>query len=101
MRINELLIADMAYQCRIHNHEIQSKHISVVVRNGHPVCAYKFNHTQHNLTGLSSSKTAHAEMAAVNELYKHCRKNAGLGNTMINISSYSKGTINRLAKVHV
>jgi hypothetical protein len=92
------LIADMTACCLKHNHEIRSKHIAVVIKNGRPISEYKFNHLREGLLGLPTN-TVHAEMAAINELYKQCCNNAGLSRADANIIGkviqYLKGIYSR------
>jgi hypothetical protein len=85
MHSNSPIIIDMIEKCKEYPHTIRTKHIAVVIKNDIPISNYKFNHLRQNLLGLSSG-TAHAEIAAIYELFRHCC-------TRINLTPYSANII--------
>lgn len=77
MNQNTPIISTMRQNCLQHNHTTHAKHVAVVIRNNIAISDYKFNHLRQNMLGLPTV-TAHAEIAAIYELFRQCCTHAGL-----------------------
>ncbi len=100
MRTDQKLIINMIGECKKHDHDIRSKHVAVIIKNGRPISEYKFNHLRENLMGLSSN-TAHAEIAAIDELYRRCCMDAGLSRSNINMIGKYVQYLSRIYPQHI
>ncbi len=76
-------VNDMITSCTEYKHDIQAKHISVVLRNGKPISNYKYNYLRSKIIGLNCG-SAHAEIVAIKELINLCCNRAGVGKSAVN-----------------
>lgn len=66
--LSETLIQQMIDNCKNHNHDLQSKHISVVLLNGIPMTRFHYNYRRCKIMGIYTG-TSHAEICAIKQVF--------------------------------
>lgn len=67
MPLSETLIQEMIHNCKNHPHDLQSKHISVILLNGIPITRFHYNHRRCKIMGIYTG-TSHAEICALKQV---------------------------------
>jgi hypothetical protein len=68
MPLSETLIQEMIINCKNHKHDLQSKHISVILLNGIPITKFHYNYRRCKIMGIYTG-TSHAEICAIKQLF--------------------------------
>lgn len=80
-------IHKMITSCIEYDHDINAKHISVILKNGKIITDYKYNYPRSKIFGIECG-SAHAEILAIKELINICCNQAGLNKSIVNSVNY-------------